>query len=427
MGWHNSVLAVKTDAFRTPMTRSQTRLSTAVLCLAAGLPWFVSGAIARAAAADTSPPALVSLDSAPALEGIALEGEGVELTVLDAGAVETVDTSSSAVTMVEGPVPEGGLAISTDAPLADADVDAEFASIVPDPSLAAPGPRDRWIAQAGGSCASDIGYTLNAIARSQGGNWGIQLETLDGERTFHNIASDRYYIPASNAKLFVSAAALQMYAPETKIQSSRLSSWVQTILRNSNNSYADRLFRIIGGQRAVQRALTPLGVPADGYRLADGSGLSRANAVKPSATVQLLRAMSRDRQAALFRDAMPVGGLSGTLRNRFKGSSAQGRVFAKTGTLRRVRALSGYIAHPLYGNLVFSILANHPSQHGSGLVSAIDRMVLAIVQMRPCDGTTPPDPLNLRPGFPPRLPSVFDEFRQRQEERQRRSRETLDR
>jgi D-alanyl-D-alanine carboxypeptidase/D-alanyl-D-alanine-endopeptidase (penicillin-binding protein 4) len=280
--------------------------------------------------------------------------------------------------------------------------------------------RDRWIAQAatGGTCVNDLGTALNAIARSQGGRWGMRIETLDGDRIFHQAGAEQSLIPASNAKLFVTAAALQLYSPETKVQNSSLSSWITTINQRSQNDLADRLFRQIGGQPAIQRALAPLGVEASGYRLADGSGLSRSNAVQPNTTISLLRAMSRDRHSALFRDSLPASGVSGTLVNRFRGTPAQGRVFAKTGTLRGVRALSGYMAHPLYGSLVFSIIANHPSQRGDGLRSAIDRMVLTTMQMRPCD-TGPMDPLNLRPGFPPRLPSVFEEFRQRQEQRRR--------
>ncbi len=60
-------------------------------------------------------------------------------------------------------------------------------------------------------------------------------------------------------------------------------------------------------------------------------------------------------------------------------------VHAKTGTLRGVRALSGYMDHPEYGVLVFSILVNQPNQPGSSLVRAIDEIVLRLNMINSCD------------------------------------------
>ena len=57
---------------------------------------------------------------------------------------------------------------------------------------------------------------------------------------------------------------------------------------------------------------------------------------------------------------------------------------AKTGTLRGVRALSGYVESPTYGPLIFSILINQPGQSGSVMLRAIDQMVLQMAQVSPC-------------------------------------------
>jgi D-alanyl-D-alanine carboxypeptidase/D-alanyl-D-alanine-endopeptidase (penicillin-binding protein 4) len=64
---------------------------------------------------------------------------------------------------------------------------------------------------------------------------------------------------------------------------------------------------------------------------------------------------------------------------------AQGIVSAKTGTLRGVRALSGYINHPTYGVLVFSMLVNDSSKSGTTLVKQIDQVVLQLSMMNQCN------------------------------------------
>jgi serine-type D-Ala-D-Ala carboxypeptidase/endopeptidase (penicillin-binding protein 4) len=66
--------------------------------------------------------------------------------------------------------------------------------------------------------------------------------------------------------------------------------------------------------------------------------------------------------------SLPIAGADGTLERRMKGTSAEGRVHAKTGTIAYVRALSGY-AHTADGEWVqFVILANN----FAGKVTAAD-------------------------------------------------------
>jgi D-alanyl-D-alanine carboxypeptidase/D-alanyl-D-alanine-endopeptidase (penicillin-binding protein 4) len=55
---------------------------------------------------------------------------------------------------------------------------------------------------------------------------------------------------------------------------------------------------------------------------------------------------------------LPVAGVDGTLRRRFKGTPLQGRLFAKTGTLLAANALAGYLTTASGKELVFSIYAN---------------------------------------------------------------------
>ena len=91
----------------------------------------------------------------------------------------------------------------------------------------------------------------------------------------------------------------------------------------------------------------------------DGSGLSRRDLVTADATLQLLTYMSRHRYGAAFREALPVAGVDGTLKNRMKGTAAAGNVRAKTGTLSAVATLSGYVTSAAGERLVFSIMLNN--------------------------------------------------------------------
>jgi len=59
-----------------------------------------------------------------------------------------------------------------------------------------------------------------------------------------------------------------------------------------------------------------------------------------------------------FITSLPVAGIDGTLKRRFKGKDVKGRIVAKTGYLKNVRALSGYVFTKTGDVLVFSILSN---------------------------------------------------------------------
>ncbi len=235
-------------------------------------------------------------------------------------------------------------------------------------------------------CSADLDLVIDSIIKSPRfarGRWGILIESLNDKTTFYSHNPDALLIPASNIKLLTTAAALQKFDPRAKYRSTSLGEWVNVTNLNSNNNYADALLRSIGGPQAVKQALRQLGVNSNSYQQVDGSGLSRRNAATPRVLVNLLRAMNFTNTREAFYSSLPVAGVSGTLRNRLRNTSAQGTVSAKTGTLWGVRALSGYLVHPDYGTIVFSILVNHPTE-SRALVGAIDEIVLRLSQVTPC-------------------------------------------
>lgn len=236
-----------------------------------------------------------------------------------------------------------------------------------------------------GTCAALIEPAIAGIMGSYQANWGILVEKLEEGTTLYSHNADKFFIPASNIKLFTTAAALQKLSPQSKIQSKSLQDWITVTNVRSNNYYADALLTHIGGAAAAKLALEQIGVNPNSFRQADGSGLSRRNFATPRSLIMTLRAMYYAPDKDVFYASLPVAGISGTLRNRMKGTPAQGRVYAKTGTLKGVRALSGYMNHPDFGKVVFSILVNNPLVSGSYLVRSIDRIVLQVSTSQPCE------------------------------------------
>lgn len=238
-----------------------------------------------------------------------------------------------------------------------------------------------------GFCPQYLEPTINQIINSSPvatAKWGILIESLANKTTLYSHNANTSLIPASNVKLFTTAAALQTLSPGSKIGSTSVEEWIKTTNLNSNNNYAETLMRRLGGPYAVKQTLTQLGINPNGYRLADGSGLSRQNSATPTAIVETLRAMSYAPGRDVFLSSLPVAGQSGTLRNRLRQTSAQGMVNAKTGTLRGVKSLSGYLEHPYYGTLVFSIMVNQPNLSGAAMTGAIDNIVLQLTQLKTC-------------------------------------------
>ncbi len=232
-----------------------------------------------------------------------------------------------------------------------------------------------------GICSNQIEPVINQIIERPDidkGKWAILVQSLGGTNIYsHN--PDSYMVPASNIKLLVTAAALQKFSLDEQIESTSIQDWITVTNLRSNNAYANVLLAHLGGFSSVEQALTNLGIDANGYRLRDGSGLSHNNLATPRTLVSILRAMSYARGNDVFLASLPVAGISGTLKNRLRHTTAEGTVRAKTGTLKGVRALSGYIDHPEYGTLVFSIITNQStSQPSSPVVQAIDDIVVSL-------------------------------------------------
>ena len=113
------------------------------------------------------------------------------------------------------------------------------------------------------------------------------------------------------------------------------------------------------GVESMKEFLEQVGVKEGDVLLEEGSGLSRRDVITPNATVALLAFMSRHRLFEAYRNALPIAGVDGTLERRMKGTPAAGNVRAKTGSLRYVFTLSGYVTTAAGERLAFSIMLNN--------------------------------------------------------------------
>lgn len=154
------------------------------------------------------------------------------------------------------------------------------------------------------------------------------------------------------------------------VSSAPLRDILRLLEKPSQNQIAEILIHTIGlektgvgtadsGAAVVKRQLLSWGAEADGFRVYDGSGLSRHDLVSPETIVRTLVTIQRDTAFQAFYDALPVAGVDGTLRTRMVGTPAAGNMHAKTGTLQFVRSLSGYVNDADGDRLVFSLLHNH--------------------------------------------------------------------
>jgi D-alanyl-D-alanine carboxypeptidase/D-alanyl-D-alanine-endopeptidase (penicillin-binding protein 4) len=168
---------------------------------------------------------------------------------------------------------------------------------------------------------------------------------------------------------------------------------VRVVNKKSQNLHAEMLLRLAGlqvegegsaekGHEAVAEVAKRLGVPDQGWGLVDGSGLARTDLLTPRGLVALLAAMDRHPHAAAFRDSLPIAGVDGTLEKRMKGTAAEGRVTAKTGTLRLANALAGYVTTVRGERLAFAIVVNNHAGKSREAVTAIDALASALASAR---------------------------------------------
>jgi D-alanyl-D-alanine carboxypeptidase/D-alanyl-D-alanine-endopeptidase (penicillin-binding protein 4) len=152
---------------------------------------------------------------------------------------------------------------------------------------------------------------------------------------------------------------------------------IQILNKQSHNLYAEILLftvgrvtrgdaSFVGGAAALEAYLRDVvGLDEQHFHVEDGSGLSALNRATPFGFIQLLRHVSAQDYADSFWESLPEAGNRRELRRMYQ-SAAAGNLKAKTGTIRRVSALSGIVRSAEGEAILFSILSNGvPSTSGA--------------------------------------------------------------
>jgi D-alanyl-D-alanine carboxypeptidase/D-alanyl-D-alanine-endopeptidase (penicillin-binding protein 4) len=132
------------------------------------------------------------------------------------------------------------------------------------------------------------------------------------------------------------------------------------------------------GLEVVRSFLKTAGVRPESLVLDDGSGLSRGDMITADSTVQLLQFMDKHRYGAVFRDALPIAGVDGTLRNRLKGTPAENNLRAKTGSLSSANSLAGYVTTAAGERLAFAIMVNNYPRDVDARSACIDPIAVLL-------------------------------------------------
>lgn len=141
--------------------------------------------------------------------------------------------------------------------------------------------------------------------------------------------------------------------------------------KESDNHSAITIFKMLGakfrstpatiedGQAVISDFLTSLGIDRYSFEILEGSGLTRYNKVNSELYIKMLKNLYDDRFLFdYFMNSLAIAGKEGTLKKRMIGTNAEGNVFAKTGTLNSVSALSGYVIDKDSEVLIFYIVMN---------------------------------------------------------------------
>lgn len=156
--------------------------------------------------------------------------------------------------------------------------------------------------------------------------------------------------PASTMKIFTGFWAYKL--------KNRTDAYIYQMLRQSVNSMADSTAQRMGGVYAMEDYYNEQGLElnSSNFVAADGSGLSYDNKATCEVEIKLLKHIRADANYQTFKKLMAQPGKDGTLKTRLKNYA--GILFAKTGTLAKTAALTGFI-ETKKGTVAFCVMADY--------------------------------------------------------------------
>ncbi len=222
---------------------------------------------------------------------------------------------------------------------------------------------------------------LSALVVDRAQGWPALSPPLLAARAFRDALVQHGVSVVGRPGLGVAPAAGVSLASDV---SDPLAQIVQRMNHQSDNFYAEMLLKQLlaatgrvgtsaGGARLVVATMRDAGIPTDGVRMVDGSGLSSLDRLTAEALVGVIRAGATDPAIrGAFVDSFAVAGMSGTLSRRLP--ALRGKVKGKTGTTDLACTLSGLIR----STLAFAVLENGTPVASWAAREAQDRFVMIL-------------------------------------------------
>ena len=169
---------------------------------------------------------------------------------------------------------------------------------------------------------------------------------------------------------------------------------IRSINKYSNNVMARQLLLTLGAEAAGAPGTTDKGIAAvrewlqrrhlsfPELVLENGAGLSREETISARHLGQVLLAGWRSPYMPEFVSSLPLAAMDGTLRRRFNGAGLDGQMHLKTGSLRDVRSVAGYVLDRAGRRMAVVCLHNH-ARADSAAGEAVQEAVLQWVNERP--------------------------------------------
>jgi serine-type D-Ala-D-Ala carboxypeptidase/endopeptidase (penicillin-binding protein 4) len=166
-----------------------------------------------------------------------------------------------------------------------------------------------------------------------------------------------------------------------------LSEIVEKMNKESINLCAETLLKQIGlvvsnegstlaGTLAIKDFWTKKGVDTQNLFMADGSGLSRQNAFTCKTLVEILVYMKNKSQwFDTYQKSIPLTGVDGTQKYYFQDSFLKGKARAKTGSMTRVRCMSGYMTTQNGKEVAFAIMVNNYNGTSANIAKLIENLM----------------------------------------------------
>ncbi|MGD8305565.1 MAG: D-alanyl-D-alanine carboxypeptidase/D-alanyl-D-alanine-endopeptidase [Ignavibacteria bacterium] len=168
----------------------------------------------------------------------------------------------------------------------------------------------------------------------------------------------------------------------------KLNDLIKQINKNSDNFEAEGLFKTIGAIASVEQGnsfyatqtilsfIDDNGIYSNGTSIVDGSGISRNDQITVGAIVGLLEVMYFDlKHFPAFYNSLSIAGIDGTLEDRFNNTNGKINFRGKTGTLKGVSSLSGYLTTKAGDDLIISMIFEFENGRSKSYQDTQDRII----------------------------------------------------